>query len=467
VATAARNLSELGYLDVSDKALTGERTPALDQATRSVHKEQNRNNNANLSEDAAYGPQTQAAVIPAFRRLRDMQAAGLKPSMPAPQSVAKPEVPVAPNDLIAYALGEVSKPWLQSGPSAPDIGGSVQTASLATGETNAGLHGAPLVSEVRPNDLGYAPVEPVDPGVEVAIAPAAVLGALALAARAAAPTVVPPDKELLKRLPTILSRKGKYADEDTVFIPPVITSENLDNQLEPKPKEPKLAILPPDDEKEADGASKEDKVDQPSTEYAPKAWDLSHAIQREFFLDEFSRDVIGEAFDQRTRAAKKKHGGSRGDFFPTQHGNELAADECRKVLKRNYSDMSDRIDHIGGAYEDGKGIIYLKELQISDPNNYKDWGRPDLSWRVNDAEYAKRIGSPTAHLNTQTTRKSGKPTGAERFSLNRLQRLHLLQEGVTRAIVHGIPKMKKGQSDDEYRKIAEKGCEDIFADWLG
>ena len=129
--------------------------------------------------------------------------------------------------------------------------------------------------------------------------------------------------------------------------------------------------------------------------------------------------------------------------------------------------MSDCIDHIGGAYEDGKGIIYLKELQISDPNNYKDWGRPDLSWRVNDAEYAKRIGSPTAHLNTQTTRKSGKPTGAERFSLNRLQRLHLLQEGVTRAIVHGIPKMKKGQSDDEYRKIAEKGCEDIFADWLG
>jgi len=229
VATAARNLSELGYLDVSDKALTGERTPALDQATRSVHKEQNRNNNANLSEDAAYGPQTQAAVIPALRRLRDMQAAGLKPSMPAPQSVAKPEVPVAPNDLIAYALGEVSKPWLQSGPSAPDIGGSVQTASLATGETNAGLHGAPLVSEVRPNDLGYAPVEPVDPGVEVAIAPAAVLGALALAARAAAPTVVPPGKELLKRLPTILSRKGKYADEDTVFIPPVITSENLDN----------------------------------------------------------------------------------------------------------------------------------------------------------------------------------------------------------------------------------------------
>jgi hypothetical protein len=68
VATAARNLSELGFLDARDKSLAGERTNALEVATWNFQKEQNSNNYAALTEDAAYGPQTQAAIIPALRR---------------------------------------------------------------------------------------------------------------------------------------------------------------------------------------------------------------------------------------------------------------------------------------------------------------------------------------------------------------------------------------------------------------
>lgn len=466
VATAARNLSELGYLDLGDKSLTGERTPALDNATRKFQKEQNRNNSANLTEDAAYGPQTQAAIIPALRRQRDMQAAGRTSPIPAVPSISKSEADAtAPNDLIAYAMDEVARPWLKGGPLAPSLGGGFQTASLDTGETPVGIQTTPLVPKDTTTGLGYAPAEPVDPGEEVAFAPAVLLApaAAALVGRVA----VPAGKALLKHLRTILGRKGKFADEDAIVIPPVITPEIQDNQLEPKPEKPRLAILPSDDETEGDGASKEGNPEPAGTDYVPKARDLPHAIQREFFLEEFSRDVIGEAFDKRTRAAKKKHGGSRGDFYPTQHGNNLAAEECRKVLKKDYSDLADRIEHIGGAYKDGRKESYLTEKELRNPDNSKDRGRPDLSWSIDDAAYAKRIGSPTAHMNTQTTRKSGRPTGGERFSLDRLDRLHLLQDEVSRAIIHGIPKMKKGQSDEEYRKIAKDGCENIFADWLG
>ncbi len=69
VVTAARNLTELGYLDRFDAALTGKRTQALDDATKEFQLEQNKKNN-NLTIDGPYGPATQAAILPALQTAR-------------------------------------------------------------------------------------------------------------------------------------------------------------------------------------------------------------------------------------------------------------------------------------------------------------------------------------------------------------------------------------------------------------
>lgn len=407
-------------------------------------------------------------MLPALRHRCDLRAISMEPlAVTLPFKATDPvQEPVY---LVGGALGKTPRPWENAnrdGGATPKLQ-HMAHAPVPDGGPNAPPHGLVPPEELRGaafNGTGY-PQEPVvESGEKVALAPAAVISR-ALAVRAAAAI----GRRLLRRAPAA-GRKGKFADKDTIVIPPLAPLEPDENRPEPDPKKPLLAVPPPNRDERTDDAPEPEETDAPKVEYAPPARSLQHAIRREFFLEQFSRDVVEEDFGQPPRPQRNNTAAAAGELYPTQHGNNLAAQECRKILKRGHPELADRVKHIRGGHRDGVvngNQNYLKEAHIAHSDDPKKFRRPDLTYFIDDATYAAAIGSATAHINTQSTRKSGRPTGRDTLSLNDLRKLQLLQDDVVRVIAHGMSKMKKGQPDGEYRKIAKGACEDFFKDWLG
>ena len=106
-------------------------------------KAQNKNNNANLIEDAAYGPQTQSAPLPALRLKREMEAVKLpfkEITTPQRSNLAK-ILEEKPDDLIALALDQIQQPLaretvIDSQPKQPLLNSSFVTDPLSANAAN-------------------------------------------------------------------------------------------------------------------------------------------------------------------------------------------------------------------------------------------------------------------------------------------------------------------------------------------
>lgn len=144
---------------------------------------------------------------------------------------------------------------------------------------------------------------------------------------------------------------------------------------------------------------------------------------------------------------------SRGDAT-TRLGNDIIAQECRKVLEEDFPDIEKRVQHSGGATKDGRGGASHKERHIKnidDEDSKTGTSRADLSWKYGDEEW---------HLNTTTMNKGGDLAASERRSFARLA--HNVGEG----LAHHMPKLRPGMDENEYRELARKRCREIMHDHL-
>lgn len=182
----------------------------------------------------------------------------------------------------------------------------------------------------------------------------------------------------------------------------------------------------------------------------------SDQARREALADEFVKDIT------------KPLESHRGDAT-TQKGNDIVARECRAVLREDYPDLADIIEHAGGATVEGKGEEKISEKYIPNKERAKQGldGRPgssnpDLSWkRGADADDEGR-NRDWAHVNTVSTKADNEtPTAWEQGSLNNLKK------NVTKAIVGSMPKLGKDEDAEDYAEKVRAKCREIFEKWLG
>lgn len=446
IVTAARNLNALGYLQSTDRALSGVRTKALGIATRQFQNEQ-KGNNKNFIVDGAYGPATQAVLLPKLHRMREMERVGF----------VSDNIKAQTNDidLVAHVLGEKF--------------GKVQGFAQ---------HNFPAPSELAPAAMTQA----INTGLErMRNAKHDNAEAASFSVRGITDTGAEDEKPSINDAPKLAFR----------FIPPGL----VPRPLPPMPKfVPRTSTSPgvsktpgksgPNQGLRPNGSSKPTEVTpappvvapepgtlEPKTdpiEYAPEPQSLEHAVDRSKFLEDFAKDVLRPEYLQKDDPAQKGkpyRGGSRGNRT-TRRGDDIVAEVCREVLREDYSDLADRVSHIKGAHEDGQNG-YLKQEHVVDLDNKKDFRRPDLTWRIDDEEYAKSLKAPRARMNTQDMSRAGVPSDRERMSLENLKRLIDLSGKVKEAIAHGMPKMTRRHTESEFRKIAKDACKGLFREWLG
>lgn len=140
----------------------------------------------------------------------------------------------------------------------------------------------------------------------------------------------------------------------------------------------------------------------------------------------------------------------------TVKGTKIVAQECRKVLEKQYPKYAGKVRHTGGSYKDGKDPTPEKETyQKEDTIKSQELGvhrRADLTY---DYEGQK------AHINTVTTLKDGvTPTAAEQRARDDIAK-------VANNIIETVGKLKKDDDEEEYRKKARQTCQSLFKDLLG
>ncbi len=112
-------------------------------------------------------------------------------------------------------------------------------------------------------------------------------------------------------------------------------------------------------------------------------------------LEETLRDAIGKPLEN-----------SRGDAT-TQRGNDIVVDECSKVIKAEFPELGDHLQHRGGATQDGEGVEKLKEEVLNGPDNkWRGGSRPDVTFQFGDNPNERyRINTTTMRGDRMTSRE--------------------------------------------------------------
>lgn len=201
---------------------------------------------------------------------------------------------------------------------------------------------------------------------------------------------------------------------------------------------------------------KPDSVRQPPAEAESDA-DADQA-RREALADDFVKDIT---------APLESHRGNE----TTLKGNDIVARECRAVLGKDYPDLAKKIEHVGGATRDGTGdagdklsekYVPNRELAKGGLDARKGSSHPDLTWQDKRKD-EKNDPTAFAHANTATTNKKdrNKLIPREQESYDRLVK------NVGEELASQMPKLRPGDDEDEYGKMARKKCREIFEKWLG
>lgn len=139
----------------------------------------------------------------------------------------------------------------------------------------------------------------------------------------------------------------------------------------------------------------------------------------------------------------------------TRRGNDIVIEECEKILNEEHPEFSERIKHLGGGTENGKGTVQVKETHIpneSNPDNrLKEGSFTDLTFGEEGA------GKTRGHLNTISTLADGiTPTPGERYQL---EKLALRGEKIVRT----LPKFRRAKwTEDENRDLAREACRGLM-----
>lgn len=139
----------------------------------------------------------------------------------------------------------------------------------------------------------------------------------------------------------------------------------------------------------------------------------------------------------------------------TRRGNDIVIEECNRLLKKEHPEFADRITHIGGGTEKGKGEIQVKELHI--PNEANP-GNTLMDGSFTDVAYGPADkGRPRGHINTISTLADGiTPTKREQYQLDKLARKR-------ERVVQTLPKYRSDKwTEDEYRELAKNACRDLM-----
>lgn len=146
---------------------------------------------------------------------------------------------------------------------------------------------------------------------------------------------------------------------------------------------------------------------------------------------------------------------SRGDKH-TQRGNDIAIKECLDVIKGEYPELGERLQHKGGGTANGEGERNVKEEVRNNLSTGKWLGgsRPDITLQFGDDEEDRY------RINTTDMRKDGTMTGREEASFNNLLR------NVGSKLATTLPKFRPGMDEGEYAAMARQKCRDLVgAEW--
>jgi peptidoglycan hydrolase-like protein with peptidoglycan-binding domain len=434
VATAARNLSELGFLDARDKSLAGERTNALEVATWNFQKEQNSNNYAALTEDAAYGPQTQAAIIPALRRQRDMRAAGLLPNQhpPLPKPASLPNnAPEAKSqsakmrqteNLISYALDEIERPWTSEEAADAVEPPVIHIAGDLTDEPD---WGKTMTEEIPGSALEFIDQDSVP------------MEGIILARAGAGRTASPWSQPVFPRRPRDRDRLDKGGEPPKQIIQPAPA---------PNSNRPRNDGMP-----QKQPPTTPDEWLQPAPKRIPPPAKLP--------LQELTR-VAEDVVDQVLVPHMHNRHGILGNPM-TRRGDKILADACKETLKEGWPEFVDLVGHLNGG---GKSQEHLQHAL-----NKWTFSRPDGTF----GDLANPLDA--FRVNTQDSLASGSATSREQKSLERMRWIantrrpnaSRLRDVVGEAIVIGMPKLTNKFTEEEYKKLAKMVCEEGWKMLLG
>jgi hypothetical protein len=173
--------------------------------------------------------------------------------------------------------------------------------------------------------------------------------------------------------------------------------------------------------------------------------------------EEARREALADEFVKEITKPLEAHRGNE----TTKKGNDIVARECKEILEKEFPDLLDKVEHVGGATRDGSGKERdkLSEIYLEKEGN-KDRGldprqgssHPDLTW-----EHENEGRETRAHANTVTTNKDGRtPTAQEQRSFDSLV------EKVGAELATAIPKLRPGMDENDYRDMARKKCREIF-----
>jgi hypothetical protein len=144
---------------------------------------------------------------------------------------------------------------------------------------------------------------------------------------------------------------------------------------------------------------------------------------------------------------------SRGDPT-TQKGNDIVAKQCKDVVESEFPHLVELYNHFGGATKDGIGKK-LKEPYIrAEPTQggTKGSSRADLGLSLGGADNS-------IYINTQDTLADREtPDARERRNLAKLIK------NVGDKLVYGMPKLRPGDDEAEYAKMAREKCRQYIKD---
>ncbi|MGE5504634.1 MAG: peptidoglycan-binding domain-containing protein [Actinomycetota bacterium] len=135
----------------------------------------------------------------------------------------------------------------------------------------------------------------------------------------------------------------------------------------------------------------------------------------------------------------------------TQHGNDIAIRECLDVIKAEYPELGERIQHVGGGTEGGNGGKNVKEEVRNniDTDKWLGGSRADITLQFGDGEKDRY------RINTTSMRKDGTMTGREEASFNNLLR------NIGSDLATTLPKLRPGMDEAEYAAMARRVCRDV------
>jgi len=143
---------------------------------------------------------------------------------------------------------------------------------------------------------------------------------------------------------------------------------------------------------------------------------------------------------------------SRGDAT-TQKGNDIVVDECTKVIKAEFPELGDHLEHVGGATENGLREEKIAEEVIKGPGDkWLGGSRPDVTLQFGDEKNERY------RINTATMRGE-RMTSREQASFDNLKR------NLGNDLASWVPKLRPGMDEDEYRARVRDACRDVAGRW--